>query len=73
MILPLIPSFPANELKKEQEIILDEINSYKDSPSELIFDEFEELLFDGNPLARNILGSEEGLKAFTPERYPQFY
>ena len=37
-------SFPANELKKEREIILDEINSYKDSPSELIFDEFEELV-----------------------------
>ena len=49
-------SFPARELKKEKEIILDEINSYKDSPSELIFDEFEELLFDGNPIARNILG-----------------
>ncbi len=59
-------SFPANELKKEREIILDEINSYKDSPSELIFDEFEELLYDGNPLGRNILGNEEGLKKFTP-------
>jgi predicted Zn-dependent peptidase len=55
-------SFPASELRKEKEIILDEINSYKDSPSELIFDEFEELLFDGNPIARNILGSEEQLK-----------
>jgi len=61
-------TFPANELKKEKEIILDEINSYKDSPSELIFDEFEELLFDGNPLARNILGSEEVIKTFsTPD------
>jgi predicted Zn-dependent peptidase len=65
-------SFPANELKKEREIILDEINSYKDSPSELIFDEFEELLFDGNPLARNILGNEEGLKTFTPEKIRSF-
>jgi predicted Zn-dependent peptidase len=65
-------SFPANELKKEREIILDEINSYKDSPSELIFDEFEELLFDGNPLSRNILGSEEGLKLFTPESIRNF-
>jgi predicted Zn-dependent peptidase len=57
--------FPDAELKKEKEIILDEINSYKDSPSELIFDEFEELLFDGNPIARNILGEEEKLKNFT--------
>ncbi|MBN1790319.1 MAG: insulinase family protein [Bacteroidales bacterium] len=65
-------SFPANELKKERDIILDEINSYKDSPSELIFDEFEELLFDGNPLARNILGSEEQLKLFTPDSMRNF-
>jgi predicted Zn-dependent peptidase len=65
-------SFPANEMKKEREIILDEINSYKDSPSELIFDEFEELLFDGNPLARNILGSEEGLRLFTPDSIRSF-
>jgi predicted Zn-dependent peptidase len=65
-------AFPLNELKKEREIILDEINSYKDSPSELIFDEFEELLYDGNPLARNILGNEEGLKSFTPEQIRNF-
>lgn len=65
-------SFPNNELKKERDIILDEINSYKDSPSELIFDEFEELLYDGNPLARNILGSEEGLRLFTPDSIRSF-
>jgi predicted Zn-dependent peptidase len=64
--------FPANELKKEREIILDEINSYKDSPSEIIFDEFEELLFDGNPLARNILGSGEALKSFSPSHIKNF-
>jgi predicted Zn-dependent peptidase len=58
--------FPSHELRKEKEIILDEINSYKDSPSELIFDEFEELLFDGNPLGRNILGTESILKTFQP-------
>lgn len=65
-------SFPANELKKEKEIIYDEINSYKDSPSELIFDEFEEILFDGNPLGRNILGKAEALKHFTPEGIRNF-
>ncbi|HLO61306.1 MAG TPA: pitrilysin family protein [Bacteroidales bacterium] len=65
-------SFPEKELKKEKEIILDEINSYKDSPSELIFDEFEELLFDGNPIGRNILGSEEGLKKYTPSDIRKF-
>jgi predicted Zn-dependent peptidase len=65
-------SFPAQELKKEQEIILDEINSYKDSPSELIFDEFEELLFSGNALGRNILGNEDGLKQLTPGSIRRF-
>jgi predicted Zn-dependent peptidase len=65
-------SFPASELKKEREIILDEINSYRDSPSELIFDEFEELLFDGNPLARNILGNEAGLKTFNADMIRNF-
>ncbi len=65
-------SFPANELKKEREIILDEINSYKDSPSELIFDEFEEMLFEGNPLGRNILGEEKSLKIFSPESIKDF-
>jgi len=65
-------SFPVKELRKEKEIIYDEINSYKDSPSELIFDEFEEMLFDGNPLGRNILGKEEALKEFTPDSIRSF-
>jgi predicted Zn-dependent peptidase len=65
-------TFPAGELRKEKEIILDEINSYKDSPSELIFDEFEELLFDGNPIARNILGTEEQLKQYQAEHIRNF-
>ncbi|MBN1157901.1 MAG: insulinase family protein [Bacteroidales bacterium] len=65
-------SFPLQELKKEKEIILDEINSYKDSPSELIFDEFEELLFDGNPLSRNILGDEKKLKTFQSFQMHEF-
>jgi predicted Zn-dependent peptidase len=65
-------SFPAGELRKEKEIILDEINSYKDSPSELIFDEFEELLFDGNPIARNILGTEEQLKEYQADHIRNF-
>jgi len=65
-------SFPENELKKEKEIILDEINSYKDSPSDLIFDEFEELLYDGNPIARNILGNAKKLKHFNGTHIRQF-
>ena len=57
-------TFPDNELKKEKEVIIDEINSYNDSPSELIFDEFEDLIFDGHPLGRNILGTPENVRRF---------
>jgi predicted Zn-dependent peptidase len=56
--------FPEKEIEKEKEIVIDEINSYKDNPSELIFDDFEEMLFPNNPLGRNILGTPEGLKAY---------
>lgn len=57
--------FPGKELEKEKEVIIDEINSYKDSPSELIFDDFEELIFKKDPIGRNILGSPKNIKAFT--------
>ena len=50
--------FPEKELKKEKDVVLDEINSYKDSPGELIFDDFEELIYKGYPIGRNILGDE---------------
>lgn len=57
--------FPPNELEKEKEVVLDEINSYRDTPSEEIFDEFENVLFRGHSLGRNILGTEESVKKFT--------
>lgn len=57
--------FPEKEIAKEKEVILDEINSYKDSPSELIFDDFEELLYPNHPFGRNILGSKKYVKGFT--------
>ena len=65
-------TFPDQELKKEKDVIIDEINSYNDSPSELIFDEFEELIFDGHPIGRNILGTPENVKAFTREDIQRF-
>ncbi len=55
--------FPEKEMLKEKDVVLDEINSYNDSPAELIFDDFEDLLFDGHPLGRNILGDEMHVKA----------
>lgn len=58
-------TFPEAEMEKEKDVILDEINSYKDNPAEVIFDEFEELIFEGHPLAHNILGTETTVKSFT--------
>ncbi len=60
-------TFPSAEMEKEKEVVLDEINSYKDNPAEVIFDEFDELVFKGHPLAHNILGTEETVRAFTRE------
>ena len=57
-------TFPENELAKEKEVILDEINSYLDSPSDEIYDIFEEMVFKGHPLSRNILGTSELVKGF---------
>lgn len=59
--------FPQQEIEKEVEVILDEIQSYEDSPSDLIFDDFENLIFKGHPLGRNILGNPELLKTFVSE------
>ncbi|HCP40406.1 MAG TPA: peptidase M16 [Cryomorphaceae bacterium] len=54
-------TFPERELMKEKEVIKDEIFSYKDAPSERIFDDFEDLIFEGNGLGRNILGTPESV------------
>lgn len=55
-------TFPEKELEKEKDVILEEINYYKDTPSEFIFDEFENVLFDKHPLAMNILGTKKSVK-----------
>lgn len=57
-------TFPQREIEKETEVIIDEIQSYDDNPSELIFDDFEDMLFRGHPLGRNILGRPELLRQF---------
>ncbi len=57
--------FPEDEMVKEKEVILDEISSYHDQPDEAINDDFEDLLFDGHPLGRNILGTPKSVKSFT--------
>jgi predicted Zn-dependent peptidase len=65
-------TFPQKELNKEKSIIIDEILSYKDSPSELIFDEFEEQIFNKHSLGKSILGNEKRLLSFTREDVVKF-
>ena len=64
--------YPQKEINREKEVIAEEINSYKDSPSDLIFDEFEELIFDGHPIARNILGTSDNINKFNRESILRF-
>lgn len=59
--------FPEDEMAKEKEVILDEISSYQDQPDEAINDDFEDLLFEGHSLGRNILGTSESVQAFTQQ------
>lgn len=65
-------TFPPHEMEKEVEVIIDEIQSYEDSPSELIFDDFEEMIFPDHPLGRNILGNPEQLRGFRQDDVLRF-
>ncbi len=65
-------TFPEKELEKEKDVVIDEINSYKDSPSESIFDEIEELVFKDHPLGKNILGTPEIVKTFDKTKVLHF-
>jgi len=65
-------TFPFKELEKEKSVIVDEINSYLDSPSEMIFDEFDELVFANDPLGRGTLGTPESVYSFDEKSVRQF-
>ena len=65
-------TFPERELAKEREVIADEINSYKDSPSERIYDDFEDLIFKGSELGHNILGSKATIACISTENMRSF-
>ena len=60
--LAVCPTFPENEINIEKGVVIDEIQSYKDTPSEDIYDKFEELLFKGHPLSGNILGTKASVR-----------
>jgi len=64
--------FPEKEIEKEKDVIIDEINAYEDTPAEAIFDDFEDLLFPGTTLGRNILGRPALLRKFNRKSVLQF-
>lgn len=64
--------YPETEFAKEVSVIIDEINAYKDSPSEQIYDDFEDMVFSGSSLGRNILGTKKQLKKFRREDILRF-
>lgn len=65
-------TFPEKEIEKEKDVVIEEINSYRDSPADLIYDDFEEYAFAGHPLAHNILGTSRDVRHFTSERLREF-
>ena len=65
-------TYPEEEMRHEVEVVLDEIESYNDSPAELIYDDFEALIFEGQPLGRNILGKAEALKGYRSDDVKAF-
>ncbi len=65
-------TFPEAEVEREREVIYDEINSYKDSPSELIYDTFEEMMFEGSELGHGILGERRDVKRLTRDSIQNF-
>lgn len=65
-------TFPQKEIEKEKDVIIDEISSYKDSPGEQIFDDFEELIFGNHPLGNPVLGSEESVAKLSRDHILDF-
>lgn len=70
--LATCPVFPENEINIEKGVVIDEIQSYKDTPSEDIYDRFEELLFKGHPLSGNILGTKASVRKISRDELLEF-
>lgn len=64
--------FPEKEIEKEKDVVIEEINSYLDNPAELIFDDFEELIFSNQPIGRNILGTPKSVKSYSQKMISDF-
>ncbi len=70
--LATCPTFPEHEIQTEKGVVIDEIHSYKDSPSEDVYDKFEEMIFSGHPLSGNILGTTQSVKKISREELQKF-
>ena len=70
--LATCPTFPDQEINTEKGVVIDEIQSYKDSPSEDIYDKFEEMLFKGHPLSGNILGTKASVRKISRKELLNF-
>lgn len=70
--LATCPTFPEEEVSIEKGVVIDEINSYKDSPADDVYDKFEEALFEGHPLGRSILGTAASVKKITGKELKLF-
>lgn len=70
--LATCPTFPEHEIQTEKGVVIDEIHSYKDTPSEDIYDRFEEMIFKGHPLSGNILGTAGSVKKISREELLKF-
>ena len=70
--LATCPTFPDQEINTEKGVVIDEIQSYKDTPSEDIYDRFEEILFKGHPLSGNILGTKASVRKITRQELLKF-
>ena len=70
--LATCPTFPDQEINTEKGVVIDEIQSYKDTPSEDIYDRFEEMLFKGHPLSSNILGTKASVRKITRQELLKF-
>ena len=64
--------FSEKEIEKEKDVVIEEINSYLDNPAELIFDDFEEMIFENQPIGRNILGTPESVKSISSKKLFSF-
>ena len=70
--LATCPTFPEHEIQTEKGVVIDEIHSYKDTPSEDIYDRFEEMIFSGHPLSGNILGTTASVKKISRDELLKF-